>query len=373
MPLIQIKDTGCIYRSADTTGTRRQAYFPSIVALPENRLLAAFDLGTDMEHPDVRTCLSRSNDGGHTWSEPEPLCDRLDMGFPMSTLGRISRLADGAIVGLITVCDRSRTGCGLANPASEGFVETYFQITESQDEGRTWSTPRPVRPPIAWRAFETCSPIFETGPDRWLLPTSLWRNWNGDCPHGMKAVAFLSEDHGVTWTDSVDVFDGWAGHVVCWEQKHTRLTDGRCMAVCWAYDYAARHSKNNLYSFSEDAGATFSQPSVSPLHGETCTPLALADNHVLCLYRRCDSRGLWAHLARMDGAAWIPRCDAPIWGAERNAYGARLSSKTEEMTTLQFGYPQAALLTNGSVFVVFWCVEDGAAMIRWARVRVRLD
>ena len=32
----------------------------------------------------------------------------------------------------------------------------------------------------------------------------------------------------------------------------------------------------------------------------------LPDNHVMVVYRRADQRGLWAHLARIEGDAWRP-------------------------------------------------------------------
>jgi hypothetical protein len=186
----------------------------------------------------------------------------------------------------------------------------------------------------------------------------------------MKAIVFVSTDRGETWERCVDVMDLWDRRIACWEQKQTRLTDGRWMAVCWAFSYAEKKSLRNRYAFSEDEGSSYSASHESPLQGETCTPLALPDNHVLCAYRRVDKQGLWAHVARIEGVRWVPLEDLPLWGTERSSYATSSPNKLEEMTTLQFGYPQCMLQSDGKVLVVFWCVEEGSACIRWVRLRI---
>lgn len=367
---IRVCSTGLIYRNPAPNLQPRQAYFPSIVELPNGDFLASFELGSAMENLDVRLHLSRSQDGGKTWSAPTIVYEPEGFDLPVSTLGRMSKLRDGTLVAVILICDRSRVNDGLANPATEGYVDTTFATLESVDNGHTWSAPRIVTPPIDWKVFEICSPVVEVSDRRWMLPTSLWKNWDGDCPHGMKAVTFVSDDRGHTWDRCVDVFNQWDQHITSWEQKQTRLSDGRWLAVCWAHDYAYAKSLPNRYTFSEDDGETYAPPLVSPLNGETCTPLALPENRVLCIYRRVDKRGLWAHLAEIDGTVWKPIADEPIWGTCVSSYGLDSTNKLEEMRTLRFGFPQSALLTDGTVLSAFWCVEDCVACIRWFRLKI---
>ncbi|MBX7255998.1 MAG: glycoside hydrolase [Candidatus Hydrogenedentes bacterium] len=368
---IHVAETGIVYRNPSPNIWSRQAFFPSVLQAPSGDLLASFDMGIAMENADVRTYLCRSSDEGKTWSQPvrihEPDCSQ----SPVSTLGRVSLLRDGTLLALQLLCDRSRNEFGLANPKTEGYVETQFCFLKSHDEGRTWSKPKLIMPPLAWNAFEICSPIISVSDSRWLLPTSLWRNWDGDCPFGMKAVSFLSDDQGETWHRTVDVMNLWEQQTVCWEQKQTELSDGRRMAVCWCYDYAKNSSLPNRYAFSTDHGESYGPALISPLAGETCTPYGLPDNHVLCIYRRVDERGLWAHLACIEGDTWVPLKDEPLWGTARSSYGLQSSSKVEEMAALRFGYPQLIRLPDGDFFVVFWCVEECVAQIRWIRLRLQ--
>ena len=367
---IHVEDTGLVYRNPSPNVWSRQAFFPSVIQRPSGELLVSFDMGSAMENADVRTYLCRSTDNGKTWSEPACIYEPEGLDVPTSTLGRLSQLPDGSLVALLILCDRSRSEFGLANPKTEGYVETHLALMRSRDGGYSWSIPEIVTSPNAWNALEICSPIHAVSDTRWLLPTSLWRNWAGDCPDGMKAVVFLSDDQGATWSRCVDVMNLWDQQVTSWEQKHTRLSDGRWMVVCWAYDYARNVSLPNRYTFTSDLGGTYDPPMVAPLAGETCAPLGLPDNHILCIYRRVDERGLWAHLARIDGDSWIPLKDEPLWGTGKASYSLHSTSKIEEMATLRFGYPQVIRLADGHLFVVFWCVEECVANIRWFRLRL---
>lgn len=370
MSLFHVEAGGHVLRGGATPSGLRQAYFPSIVETQNGELLVSFDMGSDMEHADVRTYVSRSADGGASWSEPVCIDQPAGLRYPASTLGRISRLADGTVVGLLAICDRSRTESRLANPDTEGYVETYFGIVESRDDGNSWSAIRWVVPPISWNVFEICSPVIEIRRNYWIIPTSTWRAWDGSCPLGMKAIAFVSHDRGTTWSQCTEVMSGWDARMASWEQKQTVLSDGRVLAVCWTYSYEEQKSLRNRYALSSDQCGTFGPAREAPVDGETCTPLAMPGNRVLCAYRRIGKKGLWLHAGHIDGDRWEPVADEVLWGHEQASYAMLSSSKTEEMSTLQFGYPQLIRLTNGKILVVFWCVEDGAACIRWFRLRL---
>jgi hypothetical protein len=182
----------------------------------------------------------------------------------------------------------------------------------------------------------------------------------------------ISENQGKTWPRSVDVFDLWSEGLMTWEQKQTRLSDGRIMAITWAFNNETKKNLPNLYTFSENEGESYGAPRQSPLHGQTCTPLGLPDNRIMCVYRRLDKNGLWAHLAEIKGADWIPVTETCLWGSDRPALLGGRNSSIQNQHMLQFGFPQLIQLSNGDIFVVFWAVEDGLSIIRSFRLRVEL-
>ena len=182
----------------------------------------------------------------------------------------------------------------------------------------------------------------------------------------------ISTDQGKTWPRSVDVFNLWSEGIIAWEQKQTRLSDGRVLAVTWAFNNETKENHPNLYTFSEDEGESYGEPLRSPLQGQTCTPLAIHDNKILCVYRRLYKNGLWAHLTEIKGTDWKPLSELCLWGSDRAALLGAEDSSIQHQHALQFGYPQLIQLKNGEIFVVFWAVEDGLSMIRSFRLKLSL-
>ncbi len=371
MTTIDVVKSGIVFRNPKPHLCSRHAYFPSLIALPTGELLCTMDIGSAFEAVDVRSFLCRSADGGTVWSSPAPIFGTDEIDHPVSTTCRVTRTPEGELVGLVCLFDRTRRDEGLANPQTEGFVRTDLALIRSMDEGLTWSGLEPLTSPDGWRHFETCAPITALPGGRWLAPSSYWNDWQGRCPAGAhKAVVFVSDDAGRSWPRIADVMDGTAEQVAAWEQKHVVLTDGHLMALCWCYDLRSRRNMPNRYVFSSDQGDSWSRPLSSPLHGETCTPVALSDNHVLCVYRRADKRGLWAHLARIEGDRWIGLSDVPLWGTDIESRDESKDSALSSLSTLRFGLPTVKRLPDGDVFAAFWCVEDCVSNIRWFRLRL---
>jgi sialidase-1 len=368
MSTIKIGDSGLVYANRKPHLYSRHAYFPSICSPQPDLLVSAMDIGTAFEAVDVRSFSCRSTDGGRTWSAPVEILPDSVTSKRISTTCRITSLPNGKLVGVASLMDRSRPDEGLANPATDGFVQTDFALVYSSDAGQSWSAPRPLNPPIDWHGFEACSPIVAMPSGRWILPTSIWPDWNGRNPHGCKAIAFVSDDAGASWR-MTDVMDEWSNRIAHYEQKQALLSDGRLLAVCWTVNHASRSNLPNRYTFSSDGGDSYGRPLESPLHGETCTPLALDDNHILAIYRRTDRPGLWAHLAVIEGQRWKSLAEAPLWGSDVKAKDTSGSSLIGQMSTLRFGYPAAVRLPSGDVFVVFWGYEDAKSVIRWFKVR----
>ncbi len=371
MSFVEVLDTGLVYRNPMPHLRSRHAYFPSLVALPGGELLCALDIGSAFEAVDVRSFVCRSSDGGASWSDPQLIFKPDESAHRVSTTCRISRMPDGDLAGLACLFDRSRENEGLANPQTEGFVDTTLALVRSTDGGRTWSAPRPIPIPDGWAHFETCSPMLAPSASRRLVPTSYWNDWQGRCPHGSnRAIALLSDDGGSTWSRIIHVLGGPEAGFSGWEQKQVVLSDGRLMALCWCYSSAQGRNTNNHFAFSSDQGSSFGPALASPLLGETCTPVALPENHILCVYRCADVRGLWAHLARIEGDAWKPLADAPLWGTNVESHESADKGMLAAMATLRFGCPSVLRLESGEVLAAFWCVEDCVSNIRWFRLKV---
>jgi len=363
--MIESIGSGLVYRNPKPHLRARHTWHPSLVLLGSGELVATFDIGQGAESLDYRTYVARSSDGGASWSEPAPMFE--DTASRRTTHSvRVSLMSDGTLVGFGGRFYRDDEELWLVNRDNLGYTEMDLILLRSRDEGRSWDGPQVIEPPLVGPAFETCHPVRELRDGRWLAPTSTWKDWNGEAPSGMKAVALVSHDKGKSWPEYLDVMDQYDRGVTSWEQSLAQLPDGRLLAVIWAFNETTGRTEPTPYALSDD-GRTFSAPRPTGFHAQTAKIQPLPDGRILCLYRGEDRPGLWANLSRLDGEQWVNLEEAPLWqGGESGMDGERASG--DELSALKFGFPSMIRLPDGDVMAVFWCCEDGINNIRWFRI-----
>lgn len=365
--MIKSVGSGIVYRNPKPYLKSVHAWHPSLIRISDTEWISTFDLAQAGESLDYHTCLSRSTDGGQSWSAPQPLFHDPVTRRSTHTV-RTSAVADGTLIGFGARAYRDDAEEGLVNRANLGYVPMDLFLLRSSDAGKTWQGPQVVTAPLDGPAFEMCHRVIELTDGRWLWPTSTWRGWNGEEPHGMQAIALVSHDRGLTWPDSLRVIDQSDRGVISWEQGLTQLPDGRLVAIIWSFEEATGKSLPNLYAISQD-GKTFSAPRENGMRGETAKLLTLADGRLLCIYRRLDKPGLWANLVRIEGDEWIHLEEICLWqGAVAGMTGAR--SNSDELGGLKFGFPSMVQQSDGRVLVVFWCVEECLHIIRWQQLEI---
>jgi hypothetical protein len=369
MAPMNVLDTSIVYRGSSEDPHFRHAAFPSVAQMSDGRLIVTMMIGRRQDAPDVRCYGVSSSDDGRTWSGPKKLFDPDESQYPVSAGIRMSQVHDGSLVGFVNLLNRSDPNVPTTNRDSGGTVPREHAITRSSD-GEVWSPLEPIQPPLEWHCFGEPSPVLALSSQRWLLPSLTRLNWEGQCPYGLKSFVMISQDQGKTWPRYTDVFDLWSKKIITWEQKQTRLSDGRILAVTWAFNSATKQNLPNHYTFSLDEGDSYQAPRLSPLRGQTCTPLALADNHILCVYRRLDKNGLWAHLAQIKGEEWVSIAELCLWGHDREAIAGGADSSIQHQHGLQFGFPQLIQMEGGDLFIVFWAVEDELSVIRSFRLQI---
>ena len=370
-PVVADVSTGIIYRNPKAHVKSVHAYFPSVAAMPNGEMLATYVLGEAFEATNAHAHVARSSDGGRTWQCEGRLCgpaaDRIT-----SDGSRITLAPDGQLVANLVRADRTdHPDEGLSNPENLGFVPTELLIMRSVDFGHTWDEPVTITPPLVGPAFELCSPITILGDGRWLLPTSTWRDWEGNLPNGNRMIALVSEDQGRTWPRYMDVMNSPENDLIFWESKIVEFPDGRLLAVAWCYDERAKTDRPNQYTVSHDGGSSWSPPASTGLIGQTMTPFLLEDERVLSIYRRMDRPGLWANLSHLEDDRWVNDGCQPLWGQQSlETLTATNSSMVENFRVLKFGAPCITRLSDDTIFTAFWCYEQAIGIIRWFKFRI---
>lgn len=365
--MIQVLDSGLVFRSPESDSPRRHTWHPTVVVLESGEMLAAFDVAPHAESLDYATFISRSSDEGRTWSPAKRLFQDPVQGRVTSFV-RIARVGPHELVATGARTYRQPGDTSLVNRNTLGFVPVDLIMLRSNDDGQTWTGPVVIDPPLEGPSFEICHTVIVLRDGRWLWPTATWKDWDGVAMNGMKAIALVSTDRGQTWPEYLNVLDQYNRGVFSWEQSIVQLPDDRLLQVAWAYIEATGHHEPTPYTISAD-GRTFSAPRPTGLKGQTTKLHVLPDGTVLALYRRDDEPGLWANRCRIDGDDWVNLEEQLVWdGAPSGMAGEGRGA--DELVDLQFGFPQMVDLPSGGVFAVLWGQEDDVRNIRWFRIRV---
>lgn len=293
---------------------------PSTVRTADGAILCAYPLG----HGRGPIVLRRSADGGATWSEPLPTPASWATSLETPTLHRLSDPTKGG-------APRYVLFSGL-HPA---------RIASSDDGGATWTELAPIG---AWGGIVTMSSVIETrdgkaiaffhDDGRFLKP-------NGRGTGVSTVYATESRDGGRTWSEPRSILSR-EREFLC-EPGVARSPDGKRLAMLLRENTRTR---NSFISFSDDEGATWSQPRELPtwLTGDRHVIVRLKDGRYFVsmrdMARTSTTYGDWV--------AWVGTWD----DLERGDRGEVRLRLMDNHDGTDCGYAGVETLPDGSVVAV---------------------
>lgn len=311
--------------------------WPGIVCTPEGTLVVSFSGDRDWHVcPWGKIQMTRSTDGGKTWSEAKTIVDT-----PTDDRGTGLTLApDGSII--------------LQHHASPVFAKRDGPRYDKYDGHVARMGMETIK---QWDAF-------------WLHRSTddglTWRVQGQSPSHTPKGPATLddgrllmvrpkvseSHDLGKTWNEigqierpPADRYDN--RYAFLSEQHAVDAGDGRLVAL------SRYRTKDNLdhelrQTVSTDGGKTWSEPAATGMVGYPAHLLRLHNGDLLAVYgRRLDPMGQRACISKDQGRTWLTDQEIVL------SYAAPQGSG-------DLGYPSSAQLPDGTIWTVYYQVEKPA-------------
>jgi hypothetical protein len=152
------------------------------------------------------------------------------------------------------------------------------------------------------------------------------------------------------------------------------------LSVAWIHDVVDDATRTARAGFSDDGGATWSEPFDTGLVGGPINPITLADGRVLAVYnRRTHPSGVRASISEDGGLTWS-REEFVVYDEARRAVVGEIAhdagraaedpSLWSTMWGWTFGTPTPVELPDRSIAITFFATSlDGVTGIHCVRLR----
>lgn len=373
---LRLVDTGILTINPDPSRWHRWEAFAHPVALSETELVATYQRGAAMYAADSRIMLTRSHDGGRTWTDQGWLADGSGENPSFSYHdAQLSRMRDGTLLALPFRIDRSESDLSMFS-ASGGLLPIESVTFTSTDDGHSWQGPNRFPIPEGLN-LTLASPVIELADGQWLAVFDRFKTYSDETPYQPKMLGFLSNDRGMSWGAPFLVADGAQDGKGFWHGRTIVLNDERLYTLFWAADLTDQErgavDLTNHVSIAAPDASNWPTPLPTNLPGQTNYPVQLQHGCFAAVYtlRESDRPGIMAALSE-DGIEWDLASQVRVWDATGWTHlGIATSGKyPNSHDTIAFGAPTFHLLPDGDLYATWWCTFASITHIRWARLRV---
>lgn len=363
--------------SAGEPGTPRATLtFPAVLPLACGGLLATLRAGSSKDSADERVELWRSDDLGRSWRGPAPLPEPPAFDGALGTLKLcyLTERAPGALIAAAMWVDRSTyPGLPLFNPATEGCLPMAILLSDSADDGASWSPWRRVPLPVELGPPSLTSPLLCLADGTLAMSIETNKAYDDSTPWRQRAVLLHSRDGGQNWGSPIVAAQDPDGRIFNWDLRLAVGPDGRIGSFAWTYDsatarYAAVHRR-----VSRDGGLSWSLAEALGFVDQAGRPAVLPDGRVVLPWvDRFGSRSIRARLAPSIDETFSAEGEVLIYALDGQGAGAVASTGDllAEMSLWTFGLPYATALPDGDVLVLYYAGTPERMDIRWARITV---
>jgi sialidase-1 len=367
MEAIQVIDRGILYENCLPQLRSRQAYFPSVIKLPGNILLASYVVGEAFESIDQTTVVAISYDSGTHWQEIGPIQLRSNHHKRFSDYLKLSWVENSTILAFGYEFDRANPERPLGNPETGGVLDSRITWLRSEDLGRTWSEAKIIGNSYQEPVEASC-PLIIVNRKHWVAPIANFADWSGQCLTGLHGRLLQTFDGGSTWDDSMITMEFPGRRTTVWEQRLCQLDTGGLLVIAWNEDLDRNMRLPNHVSMLEKGADKFSGAQSTGIMGQSSYLLNLGRQKILalhCIRRDATQPGIWAMVVDISKPGWHILSQTCIWEPPCLLTADHHLADIFQYT--KFGQPSVIKLDSNIYYMVNWCMENGQGKIIWTK------
>ncbi len=369
---MRITGRGLVFDATAVEEPFRVCSFGSLLQREDGTLLVSFRRGTAKDSADGNGVICESIDDGESWSViSEGFVTEFE-GVPGEVRSvELAELDDGRLLAVMLWVDRSDGDGTLRDVESDAMAPMHLLQEYSADGGRTWGDRRLLK-----REAVLSGPVVRL-PGRGWLVTSEFSHGQTDTTgrfHG--AYAHFSED-GERFETAVDVVDEDPDTFFYDQRQRCCPQTGRPVAMFWTYDVHAEADIEMHMAWGAAESLDWETPRSMGMAGQIAMPIPLEDGRLLAFYvHRHEPGSLRLVVSDDEGRTWDSENELVVYSS--SGLGEQgISDETtydefwEAMGTWSFGHPTAAVLSDGSLLLVYYAGADETCLsVHWARVEV---
>jgi len=361
--------------ASGVAGTMHATYtFPTIAVLSNGDLLATCRVGSKKDSADETIEMYRSVDGGHIWSKgKQPFANTQVNGVHGSyKICYLTELDAGHLIAAFMWVDREAyPGKPLFNTETEGCLPMAILLSDSYDNGKTWTSlhvipmPRDIGPP------SLTNPIMKLKDGSLAMSIETNKQYLDSGKWYQRVVLFHSLDEGKTWEKPVTVSKDPEGRIFYWDLRTGVAPDGRIAVFSWTYDSEINKYLNLHRRISADAGQTWSQHEDLGFADQPSHPAILPDGRVVLAWvDRFGSQSIRVRLASEIDQPFNEETELILHKQEvAKSDTSNTGELLGEMSLWSFGLPYCEVLPDGDVMVVYYAGTEEKLDIHWVRIR----
>jgi sialidase-1 len=357
---MQRLDEFTIYQNPDPLLVSRQATFPGIVQMPDGELVAIFSVGQAFDAADTRAHMSRSTDGGHSWSPPVRL-NTHETNPEESETFKPLLLRDGSLLAAGYVFVRPTPLTPVVDPATFELLRLRNKMSFSSDGGRNWTVPDYFD--IDGAPLELSGPCIELSSGRIVgaaAPFDL-----GKTGHAGWIIA--SDDKGRNWRKLSEFYRSPGGNVSTFESRICELAPGRLAVIFWAYDNAAGVNLTNHVVLSNDGGESFGPAIDTGIKAQASNLMPLGGDRLLTIHSHREAPvGLVVRRVDISGDGF--RVEAELDLFKNDTMGSNSADIKQQFGSLKFGQPSLLRLQSEEILAACWSFEQSQYVIKGYRI-----